>query len=324
MVNGGLKIVMEQKSVAELEGALGSEVGLERFHALIELNTVLGNSDYQKSVGICREAVSVATALGDTNLMALARNALGNSLWKTGHNEEAQEHYAISLSLYLELKDYKGLTRVYCGLGIVHGSLNDSANALEFFEKGEMAAIKANDDVMLAHNLGNIGHIHVNVGDHITALKYFAKALSIDRALGAEGMQGVANMLGAIAGVMVFQGEFDGAIEKLEECLRIDEDIANWRGIAVSLMNMGITHRKAGRLAESITYLNRALAYAEKIHLGSLLPQIYQQLAETYEEIGDTNEAYRCLRKYNEYKVAEQRLHLQRKARNIVAPDIKS
>jgi len=313
---------MEQRSIAEFESALGSaEGGVGRFKALLALNTALGNTDYLKSVGICREAVSIATALGEAPLMASAHNALGNVLWKTGKNEEAQEHYAISLSLYLELKDFEGQARAYCGLGIVHGSINDAANALEFFEKGVTAATKANDDVMLAHNLGNIGHVYSNIGDYATAVKYFAKALAIDRELGAEGRQGVSNMLGAIAGVMVFQGEYDGAIEKLEECLRIDEEIANWRGMAVSLMNMGITYRKADRFAESIAYLNRALAYAEKIHLGSLMPQLYQQLAETNEIIGDTDEAFRCLRKYNEYEVAEKRLHLQRNAGSIIGAD---
>lgn len=314
---------MEQESITELESKLGLAQGnLERFHALLALNKELGNTDYMKSVAICKEAVSIAEALKDAPLMASAHSALGNVLWKTGDNEDAQEHHAASLSLYLVLQDYEGQARAYCGLGIVHGSLNDAANALEFFEKGVAAATKANDDVMLAHNLGNIGHVYANIGDYTTALKHFAKALAIDRELGSDGLQGVSNMLGAIAGVMVFQGEFDSAIEKLEESLRIDEEIGNWRGIAVSLLNLGITYSKAKRFAESIAYLNRALAYAEKIHLGTLLPQLYQQLANTYETIGETDEALRCLRKYNEYDLNEKRLELQRKAQRIIGADM--
>lgn len=305
--------------LSELERVLlHEEEPRARVQKLFELNKVLGNTDFIRSLMICREAVELSEKLGDNALLAKALVNLGNVQWKSGDNVAAQENYLKSLELYRELDDHRGLSNAYCGLGIVHGNLNDSANALEFFEKGVAEAQKAGDEVMIAHNLGNVGHIYANIGDHVTALKYFAKALAIDRELGELGKQGVSNMLGAIAGVLVFQGEYEGAIERLEESLVIDEEISNSRGTATTLMNLGITYRKAGRFADSIAYLNRALAYVEKVHYGAILPLLHQQFAETYEAIGDTEEAMRHMRIHNDYEMAEKRMRLQQKARQII------
>lgn len=305
-------------SVELLEELLLTELDeRSRSQTLLDLSDALGSTDFLRSLLTCQEAVKLAERTGDKLLLAKALSRLGNVQWKSGDNEGAQDSYARCLVLYDDLEDFKGLARVYCGLGIVHGNLKDSANALEFFEKGVVAAKKAGDEVILAHNLGNIGHIYLEIEDYVTALKYFAKALAIDRELGEEGKQGVSNMLGAIAGVMVFQGEYEGAIERLEEALRIDEEIGNRRGTAVTLLNLGITYRKAERFAESITYFNRALAFAEKIHYGAILPQMHQQIAETYEAIGDSEEALLHMRKFNEFQVVEKRLNIQRKLQDI-------
>jgi tetratricopeptide (TPR) repeat protein len=311
---------MQKERVAELEVLLLSELDVKaRIKALLALNEALGSSDFLRALMVCQEALQLAESADDKVLLAGALRKLGDVQWKSGDNESAQGSYARCLVIYDELGDFDGLSNSYCGLGIVHGTLKDSANALDFFEKGAAAAKRAGNDVMLAHNLGNIGHIYANIEDYITALKYFAKALGIDRELGDEGKQGVSNMLGAIAGVMVFQGEYEGAIEKLEESLKIDEELGNRRGTAVTLMNLGITYRKAGKFAEAISYFNRALAFAEKIHFGSVLPQMHEQIAETYEAIGDREEAMYHIRKYNEFQVVEKRLNIQRKLQEIKA-----
>lgn len=292
----------------------------ERVSVLLAMNRQLGSTDFLRSRKICEEAVSLAKHLDEPALQAKAHDDLANVLWKMGDNVEAQKHYHEGIRIFGQLGNYEGLSNAYCGLGIAHGSLDDSANALEYFEKGAAAAEKAGSDVMLAHNIGNQGHVYAGLEDYITALKLFARAMAINRELGEEGLQGVSNMLGAIAGVMVFQGEYDNAIAKLEESMTIDERIGNLRGKVVTLMNLGITHFRSERLPEAITYLNRSLALAEKIHFGAFKPLVHQHLAEVYEAIGDTEEALEHLKLYHDFEKAEKRLQVQRNASNVNEP----
>jgi tetratricopeptide (TPR) repeat protein len=309
---------MGRRTVGELESILAQDGAIaDRIETLLELNEALEGTDYIRSVQICMEAVALATKMGDRNILARTHRSLGNVLWKSGENVKAQEHYLISLSICEDLNDDEGMTNAYCGLGIVHGNLNDSANALLFFEKGVAAAKRVANEVMLAHNLGNMGHIYASLGDHVTALQQFTKALAIDRELGDRGRQGVSNMLGAIAGVLVHQQEYDLAMANLEECLLIDEEIANHRGKAVTMLNMGITCTKAERTEESIKYLTDALAFAEKIHFRAILPSIHLNLSKSYEAIGNDAKALDHMREHNGFALAEERLVVQRKASRL-------
>jgi tetratricopeptide (TPR) repeat protein len=299
------------RSIEDLEKSLGNEgETVQRVVMLIELNDKVKYSDYPRSAAICREAISLASKLGERQLMADAQSDLANSLWKLGDMEGAQEHYQQALGISRELGYATGMVDAYCGLGIVHGSMDDYANALGYFEKGVKLAEDSGNDPMLAHNLGNIGQVYQSMEEHVTAMKYFAKALAIGRELGDEGLQGVSNMLGAIAGVMVYQEEYEGAVKNLEECISIDESIGNLRGKVVCLLNLGITYHKWGRHPEAITYFNRSLSFAKKIHFGHQIPQIHLHLSKVYEAIGETEDAIHHLRKYHEFRKEEKRMRV--------------
>jgi len=310
---------MRSAQFQELEGQLANEQRpRERAVLLLQLNKGLNGTDFSRAVQLCSEALSLAKGVDDDALLAQCHADLARALWKTGEMVKAQSHFEIALMLYAKLKDDAALASVYCSLGIVHGSLDDHANAMEFFEKGVELSERTGDDVMLAHNLGNLGHVHKGLNDCSTALRLYAKALAIDRELGEAGRQGVSNMLTAIAGVLVFQQEFEGAIEKLEESLSILEELGDMRGMATTLSNMGITYHEMGQFANAIAYLNRSLAIAEKVHYRVLIPDLHQNLADLYASIGDDAEALAHLEKRRAFGLEEKRLEVQRQAERII------
>lgn len=307
-----------QSDIAKEQQASEGDGLRERIQALMDMNSALLGKDYARSVELCRQAVSLAEELQDDAVTANCHIELARACWKVGDMVEAQHHYDRCRVLNLKMGDHGGLGQAYCGLGIVHGALNDHANAIEFFEKGAQASERAGDDVTLAHNLGNLGMVHRKLNDYTTALRYFARALAIDRALGEAGRQGVANMLTAIAGVMVFQGEYEGAITKLEEALVLHEQTGNPRGMATTYSNIGLTYDKMGQQAHAITYLNRALAMAESIHYKVLVPELHQNLSDLYAAIGDDDEALRHIALRKEFMMEEKRLEVQRQAGRIM------
>jgi len=310
---------MQKNTIEELEAILATEVrSLERYDALMALNQLIYSKDFLRSAAICREMISLANSINDTLRLAEAENDLANALWKLGELAESQHHYTIGLELFTELQNDNGLGDSYCGLGIVHGSLSDSANALHFFELAAAAFKRADNLSNYAHNIGNIGHVYFELGDHTTANTYFERAIAISMEQGERGKQGVANMLGAIAGVLVFQNRFEEGIEKLEQAMVIDREIGSSRGVTVNLMNIGLTYFKAGQHANAIAYLNRSLAYAEKTHLGMFTPEIHKNLSEVYYAINDENEALKHLQFYTDFQKAEKRNEAQRKAKEII------
>jgi len=302
---------MMKRSVGELEQFLAHEgATVERYNALMALNDEVGKRESDRAAAICREAIELAEKLNSDELLAQAHVKLSTALWKLGDLELSQSHAKQGLDLGKKVGDRVVVSDAYCSLGIVHGILENHANALDFFEKGAKVAEEMDNEVLLAHLLGNIGNIYRSMGEYVTALKYFAKALAIDRELGEEGLQGVSNMLEAIAGVMVFQGEYEGAVKKIEEATLIDEKTGNMRGKVVGLHNLGITYHKWGRHAEAITYLTRSLALADSIHFHVQKPETHLHLSKVYEAVGEVEDAIHHLRKYQEFKKEEKRSRL--------------
>jgi len=170
------------KSITELEQFLSQEGATkERVEALLQLKVALKGTDFIRAKAVSVEAIELATTLQDPLLKARAQRHLANVLWRMGENLAAQELFAECLETFQEFKDDEGIANVYSGLGIVHGTLKDAANALHFFEKALAHAKLGNDEVLLAHVYGNIGNIHRMLEDYISALRYFAKALAMYR-----------------------------------------------------------------------------------------------------------------------------------------------
>jgi tetratricopeptide (TPR) repeat protein len=300
-----------KRTVSELEVVLASETDpLQRYHALMALNDQIGKGEFLRSSAICLEAVELAERLGNDSLQAAAHVKLSTVLWKLGELEKSQMHAQKGLEISKKTGDKLLVSEAYGSLGIVHGILEDHANALDYFEKAAKVAEEIGNDIIVAHMLGNMGNVYRGMTEYITALKYFAKALAIDRELGEDGLPGVSNMLEAIAGVMVFQGEYEGAVKKIEEAILIDEKTGNLRGKVVALHNLGITYHKWGRHAEAITYLVRSLALADSIHFHVQKPETHLSLSKVYEAVGEVEDAIHHLRKYQEFQKEAKRTRL--------------
>jgi tetratricopeptide (TPR) repeat protein len=311
--------VNKMRTIEELEAQLSTEIPpLDRIKVLLELKNQLRGKDFDRGRALSAEAVQLASQEGEPLLEAGARRHLGTMLWRMGRNTEAQDELTKSLRIAQEHSWHEGLAHAYCVLGIVHGSLNDSANALVFFENALQALEHWGDEAMEAHVLGNIGQVHFSLGDYPTALRFMAKSLAISRELGQEGLYGVANMLTAIAGVLVEQGEFDKAIAHLEEGIRIDRETDDQRGTAVKLLNIGITSIKAGNMNQAFDYLNRSLELGKKIHYKATEHMVHEHLAEAYRSIGEHEKALEHMSLYHELMLDKQRAEVRKKADTLL------
>ena len=310
---------MNSTAISESETQLTYKIGhLERLDELNKLFNLVKTTDFLRAKELCREIVSIAIHLNNPTQLAQAYYDLGNVLWKLGESEDAQLNFKLGLDIYLELADNNGIADSYCGLGIVHGSVDDWANALNYFKKGEAAAKRANNHAKLTHLIGNTGRIHFSIGKQETAQKYFEEALKISEELGDQGQQGVANMLDALAGVHVHQNKFEEAIEKLERALAIHYEIGHFKGIANALTNLGITYHKAGQHANALTYFNKSLAYSENTNLLTLKAETHKYLSDLYFDVNDNAESLRHLQCYSDFQKAEKRNGVQRNSKSIV------
>lgn len=304
---------MMSRTIDDLEVFLSKKtVSTARFDALLELDDYLSQKDFQRSVETCREALQTAIALESVGLKSKAHLKLSSALWKVGDSEGCLKHAFKGLYLCEQTGDTAGIAQAYCTLGIAYGIVDNHATALDFFEKSAKIAGTLGERLLLAHVLSNIGSVHRSLSDFPSALDNLNRSLEIFRQLGDDGLQGVSNILEAMAGVMVSQGEFEGALARINEALNIDERTGNLRGKTVALHNLGIIYLKWGRHADAVTHLRSSLALSERIQFLAQKADTHLMLSRAYQTIGETQEALHHLSMYHEFGKEQKRQYLRK------------
>jgi tetratricopeptide (TPR) repeat protein len=295
LMNSSLK----DKTTEELEHIV-TESGSpqKRVEALLELSQRIALKDMLRSWLLAREAERDAEELENDTLLAKANIQAGNALWKMGDYMNAQKHYMKAAELYGNLNDSSGLGQAYTGLGIVHGSLKDFPQALEYFERALAQSEISGSIVSAANAIGNIGSVHHHLDNYSKAEAFFHKALEMHEQMNEK--PGIANMLNGLAGVKVYNGKFDQAMDYLNRYLEIVTVIENNHGIATGLMNYGILHHKKGDYRQAIDFLEKALLHAESKKVRSVKFAIHKNMADVYTDMGKSEKALEHYKHYFE------------------------
>ena len=261
---------------------------------------------------LAREAERDAEVMGDKSLLAKAGVLAANALWKMGDYVTAQKHYIKASEYCLELNDRNGLGNALCGLGIVHASLKDYPQALNYFEKALTESEAAGNQKRSANCIGNIGSVYHYLENYTKAEAFFHKALEIHEQL--NDSNGIANMLNGLAGVKVYQGNFNEAHGYLDRYMAIQTTAENNYGIATGLMNYGILYYKKSDYKQAIHFLEKAMLHADSTKVRSVKYGIHKNLADVYTDMGKSEKALEHYTHYFEIEKEMKAKEIKQKA----------
>lgn len=304
---------INNKSTEELEHIVSdSPDPVQRVHALLELSHRFALKDLLRSWLLAREAQRDAEDLNEKELIAKANVFAGNALWKMGDFMNAQKHYLSATEYYVTLNDRDGLGNALCGLGIVHGSLKDYPQALDYFERALIESEAVGNKLRVANCIGNIGSVYHYFENYTKAEAYFHKALEIHEQL--NNSAGIANMLNGLAGIMVYTGKFDEAQEYLDRFMVLQTASENNHGIATGLMNQGIMYYRKGDYRQAISFLEKAMHHADINKVRSLKFDIHKNMADVYTDMGKSEQALEHYKFYFEIEKEMKAKEIKQKA----------
>lgn len=294
----------------ELEKQLAdAQTEQERLGALLSLVGHHANDDFVDGWQLGQEALDLALQLQDKEAEAKAYEGIANCLWKLAHYSESLEHYEKSLDINSSLGDRYGMARCYCGMGIISGINEDFSIALERFEQA-LTACRAAQNVNLAMTVtGNIGHINFKLGRYNEANKCFETAMKHHKE--TRNYQGVGDMLMGMAGVHVYQGEFERGLELARRGIESHRKIKHQRGIGIGMMNVGVAHQKMGNLEMAKTEFLKALNYCKSINLRMSYSEILKRLSEVCTALNQPEESTKYFEEYMATENEEKRTELK-------------
>jgi len=209
----------------------------------------------ENALAACREARDLHIAAGDRPGVA---NDL-NTVAIISQNTDAPESirlYQQALTIFREVGNESGATRVLMNLGIAYGGQGDLATA-EKLEREALAGYRLLDDKRsVARDLGNIAILVANRGDLRGALQLYEESTTVDPEDTGRAILARLN----IAGVHQLQGDLAGAKQGFEQSISAFQDIGDKETVGIATFGVASVLFEEGDLPGARKMYEQSLA----------------------------------------------------------------
>ena len=180
----------------------------------------------------------------------------------------------------LELGDHDTVMRLAASLPhyLQTGGATDATLALQ--QAGRSAANQAGSDRDRALAERNVGTTLARRAEYGLAETHLQNALSIYSRLGHDG--GATASLNALAVVASATGDQDLAVERMEQVLEHCARSPDNERYPITLTNLGVVHARAGRLDQSLPYLEQAAEVSRQYHWPAREQWALSSLSDVY------------------------------------------
>ena len=253
----GSGIVAQDQRVADSLGIIYREerrTGNEQLELLRNLSFNELN-DPALSLRYAEQLIGLAQA-GD-NPLYLHRGFLqkGNTLLRLGELEKALDAFFRSSEAALNAGYLAGEGSGYMAVADVFSLEGNEGNAALYYDKAIQLLRKTEDTVALATALLNTADFYLHNQQYDKALRYFEEAGVFFKELNHQN--GLAYYFGGVGMVLAAQGKYEAAKTKLNEAIKMLEELKDYYPIAVYLNTLS-------HIYEIGNHLERAQLAAQK------------------------------------------------------------
>lgn len=293
-----------------LHAVLDTVKNERKVKTLNELFRAYLRTDPVKAVGYTREALNLATEIGDKKGLAASYNNLGIAYRNQGALDKALEYYLTSLKTYQLLDNKEGIATTKNNISNIYSIKKDYGQAMRYLEESYNLFLELNDQTKIIGSMNNLGNLHSEIQLYEKAMKYFSQAYQLGEKQGVK----FADPLNNIGNIYFKENNYQRAVEYYEKALAIERQNGNKLGILNVVTNLGITYTKAKQPAPAEKNLIEALELCNALQAYSFLPAVYKATAENYGNEGKWKEAYETQIKYDE---SREKIYGEESSRNI-------
>lgn len=298
------------QKIDSLNAVLDTARNERKVKTLNELYRAYQSSDPVKAVGYTREALNLATEVGDKKGMAASYNNLGIAYRNQGALDKALEYYLTSLKLYESLANQEGIAISKNNISNLYAIKKDYGQAMKYLEDSHNLFLELNDEARIIGSLNNLGNLYAEIQLFEKANKYFSEAYQLSEKRGAP----FADPLTNLGNVYFRQGNFQKAVERYEEALKLERQANNKLSVLNIVTNLGVTFSKAKQPLRAQPYIDEALALCAELQANAYLPAILKAEGENYANQGKYKEAYETQLKFDE---AREKIYGEESSRRI-------
>ena len=292
-------------SLAIGERAQNIAKSAENKHFLAETENLLGIARlYQGSNSealVHFEAVlTIRKNMDQPKKVASAHNNVALAHQELGNYSVALDHHIQSLKIKEDLHDSLAMRYSYNNVGLIYEHLQDFVTARIYYRKALHVQSLAQDSNAYATSLYNIGVTYLEQNQNDSAQATFERSMPLVMGLGDQRMIGMHDLSFGVLDQRA--GRFDEAHEKFIKALDIFKELGKKDQIVSAWVNLGLNYLKDGNPRQALFYCKKGWDWAEE--KGTLEKQVdcLGCLHQSYEAIGQGQEAYKMALKYYAYR----------------------
>lgn len=284
-----------QSLVDSLHTALETVEGELKVKTLNELFRAYQNADPVTALGYTREALNLATEIGDRKGMAASYNNLGVSYRQQGAIDKALEYYINSLKIYEELENKEGIATLKNNISTIYAIKKDYGLAVNYLEQSYALFVQLGDKVRIVGSMNNLGNLNSELQLQEKAMRYYSEAYQLSEQEGVKFSDPVNNL----GNIYFRQGNYQKAIEFYNKALEIEKENNNRSGMLNTLTNIGAAYTKAKQPTPALQYLDEAEKLAGELQAFSYMPSILRSHADILYQQGKSKDAYETILRYD-------------------------
>ncbi len=258
-------------------------------------------------VGIEKSTREYALAMDhrDNESAAAALIQMGKFYFLQGDYNLAEDLFSKSLSIYLKLKNGRGITQAIIGQGNVYRKEKKYAQALIQFNAAEKIANKWNYEKETGLIYNHIGDIYRHQRNYELAERYYERSLYI--ANKRNDSIEIANNYTNLGEIKRLENKLAIARNYYEKALIISRNSDNRFGIVENQHGLACIDTIQGKNEEAMVRLQEARGIAEKRHYREELKNVYALEASMFEKKGDLVQSLKIQKEFNDLN---ERLYL--------------
>ncbi len=229
-------------------------------------------------------------------------NNTGVAARHNGNFDVSVGYYLKALAIAEQEQDEKNQEIANNGLGIALMNIpGREQEALQHLRQALEIAIASGNTLGQAMNYLSIGSYYDEIGEHQTARKYLAELKRLNEEM--DDKKGIAITLEAIGNSYLMEGkDIQTARDYFERALRGYEGLGNLLGQATVLSSIGDVFRQNGQLSQALERYLRAYEVGNELQHYAMIQHSASVISSTYEQQGDTKQAFAYFRIAQRYK----------------------
>lgn len=253
--------------------------------ALNHLSMAIKGKTPDAALDTLRMALKIMEQAGDLAEQANLYESIGSIYDFTFQNSLSLQAHSISVSLYREVGDRKGLAMALTSLGITQRYMGNYGEAMESMVESLKINRELNDSAAMAETLLAMGFVYLYVEQWENALQVQQEALDIYQ--GLNDSSGIARIYNDMGVVNMAAGNPQKSLKQHQAALKIRLNTREFYYIFASYTYIGNNYESMGNFASALKSYQSALEYTQKMGYSYSLADAHLNVGAALFELQD-------------------------------------